>query len=180
MPHTIDKADVRKKVVIVGAGPAGLEAAEILANVGAKVEIMTPYRSFAPEVMGMNLVPHMRSLQKLDVTFTVTFRLGVVEKSGNHLIAYVGSDYGGVAKQRTMDQVVINLATIPLDELYFGLKPVSSNLGEVSYDQLIAGKPQSVVHNPEGKFQPFRIGDAVAARDTHAAIYDALRLAKDI
>ena len=26
----------------------------------------------------------------------------------------------------------------------------------------------------------FRIGDAVAARNTHAAIYDALRLAKDL
>jgi hypothetical protein len=34
--------------------------------------------------------------------------------------------------------------------------------------------------NPEGRFQLFRIGDAVAARNTHAAIYDALRLAKDI
>ena len=28
---------------------------------------MTPDRSFAPEVMAMNLVPYMRSLQKLDV-----------------------------------------------------------------------------------------------------------------
>jgi hypothetical protein len=26
----------------------------------------------------------------------------------------------------------------------------------------------------------FRIGDAVAARNTHAAIYDALRLVKDL
>ena len=29
MPHIIPKADVRKKVVIVGAGPAGLEAARV-------------------------------------------------------------------------------------------------------------------------------------------------------
>ncbi len=35
---------------------------------------MTPDRSFAPEVMAMNLVPYMRSLQKLDVTFTVTYQ----------------------------------------------------------------------------------------------------------
>jgi N-methyl-L-proline demethylase len=159
---------------------AGLQAAEMLANAGAKVEVMTPDRSFAPEVMAMNLVPYMRSLQKLDVTFTVTFRLGAVEKNGNQLTAHVGSDYGGVAKQRTVDQVVINHGTIPLDELYFELKPASSNLGEISHDQLIAGEPQSVVRNAEGKFQLFRIGDAVAARNTHAAIYDALRLVKDI
>ena len=159
---------------------AGLQAAEFLAKAGAKVEIMTPDRSFAPEVMAMNLVPYMRSLQKRDVTFTVTYRLEAVEKSGNQLVAHVGSDYGGVSKQRNFDQVVVNHGTIPLDELYFELKPLSSNHGEMSHDQLIAGKPQTVVRNPEGKFQLFRIGDAVAARNTHAAIYDALRLAKDI
>jgi NADPH-dependent 2,4-dienoyl-CoA reductase/sulfur reductase-like enzyme len=159
---------------------AGLQAAEFLANAGAKVEIMTPDRSFAPEVMAMNLVPYMRSLQKLDVTFTVTFRLDAVEKQGNQLIAHIGSDYGGVAKQRVVDQVVVNHGTIPLDDLYFELKQASSNHGEFSHDQLIAGEPQSIVRNPEGKFQLFRIGDAVAARNTHAAIYDALRLLKDV
>ena len=128
----------------------------------------------------MNLVPYMRSLQKLDVTFTVTFRLDAVEKHGNHLIAHVGSDYGGVAKQRTVDQVIVNHGTIPLDDLYFELKPTSINVGEVSQSQLIAGEPQAVRRNPEGQFQLFRIGDAVSARNTHAAIYDALRLAKDI
>ncbi|QKK26525.1 NADH:flavin oxidoreductase [Rhizobium hidalgonense] len=159
---------------------AGLQAAEFLAKAGAKVEIMTPDRSFAPEVMAMNLVPYMRSLQKHDVTFTVTYRLEAVEKSGNQLVAHVGSDYGGIAKQSSFDQIVVNHGTIPLDELYFELKPSSSNLGEMSYDQLLSGEPQSVMRNPEGRFQLFRIGDAVAARNTHAAIYDGLRIAKDI
>lgn len=159
---------------------AGLQAAEILANAGAKVEVMTPDRSFAPEVMAMNLVPYMRSLQKLDVTFTVTYRLDAVEKDGNQLVAHVGSDYGGVSQKRTVDQVVVNHGTIPLDDLYFELKPKSSNLGAVDYEELIAGKPQSVMRNPEGRFRLYRIGDAVSSRNTHAAIYDALRLMKDI
>ncbi len=159
---------------------AGLQAAEFIARTGAKVEIMTPDRAFAPEVMAMNLVPYMRSLQKLDVTFTVTFRLESVERNGNQIIAHVGSDYGGVSKQRVVDQIVVNHGTVPLDELYFELKPLSRNLGETSYDQLLAGEAQSVTRNAEGKFQLFRIGDAVAARNTHAAIYDGLRLAKDL
>lgn len=159
---------------------AALQAAEVIATTGAKVEIMTPDRSFAPEVMAMNLVPYMRSLQKLDVTFTVTWRLERAERSGNRLVAHVGSDYGGVARQRVVDQIVVNHGTIPLEELYFELKPRSSNLGEVSYDRMIAGQSQSVVRNPEGTFRLFRIGDAVAARNTHAAIYDGLRIAKDI
>ncbi|MGO7540099.1 FAD-dependent oxidoreductase [Rhizobium ruizarguesonis] len=159
---------------------AGLQAAEFLAKAGAKVEIMTPDRSFAPEVMAMNLVPYMRSLQKHDVTFTVTYRLEAVEKSGNQLVAHVGSDYGGIARQHSFDQIVVNHGTIPLDELYFELKPGSSNLGEMSHDQLLSGEPQSIIRNPGGKFQLFRIGDAVAARNTHAAVYDGLRIAKDI
>jgi NADPH-dependent 2,4-dienoyl-CoA reductase/sulfur reductase-like enzyme len=159
---------------------AGLQAAEFIARAGGKVEIMTPDRSFAPEVMAMNLVPYMRSLQKLDATFTVTYRLESAEKSGNQIIAHVGSDYGGVSRQRTVDQIVVNHGTIPLDDLYFELKPGSKNLGAVSYDALVAGKPQGLDRNPDGAYQLFRIGDAVAARNTHAAIYDALRLAKDL
>jgi hypothetical protein len=31
-----------------------------------------------------------------------------------------------------------------------------------------------------GCFQLFRVGDAVAGRDIHAAIYDSLRLCKDL
>jgi N-methyl-L-proline demethylase len=157
-----------------------LMAAEVLAASGAKVEIMTPDRSFAPDVMGMNLVPYMRSLQKLDVTFTVTFRLEDVVREGNQLRALIGSDYGGVRKERLFDQVVVNHGTRPLDELYFELKPQSTNLGEVDYEALIAGTPQTVVKNAGGRFALYRIGDAVAARNTHAAIYDALRLMKDI
>ncbi len=159
---------------------AGLQAAELIAQSGAKVEIMTPDRAFAPEVMAMNLVPYMRSMQKLDTTFTVTYRLEAVEKQGNQLVAHLGSDYGGVAKQRIVDQIVINHGTIPLDDIYFDLKPGSSNHGEMSHDQLLTDQPQSVVRNPDGAYQLFRIGDAVSARNTHAAIYDSLRLLKDV
>jgi N-methyl-L-proline demethylase len=159
---------------------AGLQGAEIVAATGAKVEIMTADRSFAPEVMGMNLAPYLRALQKLDATFTVAYRLLSVERNGNQLVAHIGSDYVDVLKLRTVDQVVVNNGVLPLDELYFELKPLSINRGEVSHDALIAGAPQAIVSNPDGRFQLFRIGDAVSARNTHAAIYDALRLMKDI
>ncbi|WP_333629982.1 NADH:flavin oxidoreductase [Agrobacterium cavarae] len=159
---------------------AALQAAEIAAKSGAKVEIMTRDRAFAPEVMGMNLVPYIRALQKLETTFTVTYTLTEVERSGNQLLAHIGSDYGGVDKRKLFDQVVVNHGTRPLDELYFELKPQSINGGEVSHDQLIAGEAQSVTRNENGTFQLFRIGDAVAARNTHAAIYDGLRIAKDL
>ncbi len=159
---------------------AGLQAAETIAASGAKVEIMTPDRSFAPDVMAMNLVPYMRSMQDKKVKFTVTYRLKDVEPDGNRLNAIIGSDYSDLRIERSFDQIVINHGTIPLDELYFELKPRSSNLGELDHDALLNGQPQALVKNENGTFQLFRIGDAVAARNTHAAIYDALRLVKDI
>ena len=158
----------------------GLQAAEVIATSGARLEIMTPDRSFAPEIMGMNLVPYMRSLQKLEVTFTVTYRLERLAREGARLLAVVGSDYGGVRKERRVDQVVVNHGTIPNDALYFALKPLSANLGELDHDRLVAGLPQSARPNPRGTFLLFRIGDAIASRNTHAAIYDALRLVKDL
>lgn len=159
---------------------AALQAAETIASSGARVEIVTPDRSFAPEVMAMNLVPYMRSLQSLDVTFTVTWRLLSVRREGDELVAVLGSDYGEVQRERRFDQIVVNHGTRPLDEVYFELKSRSSNLGEVDHEALVKGHPQAVRSNPDGAFQLFRIGDAVASRNTHAAIYDALRLLKDL
>lgn len=126
----------------------------------------------------MNLVPYMRTLQSRDVTFTVTWRLVSVVREGNQLRATLGSDYGGMRQERLVDQVVVNNGTRPLDDLYFDLKPHSSNLGAVDYEAFANGAPQEVAANPDGAFRLFRIGDAVAARNTHAAIYEGLRLAR--
>lgn len=162
-----------------GDHPA-LQAAEVAAAAGAAVEVMTPDRVFAPDIMAMNLVPYMRSLQDRDVTFTVTRRLLGVARDGNRLRATIGTDYSDFTRQQEYNQIVVNYGTVPLADLYFDLRPLSSNGGAVDYDALIDGRPQGLVRNPEGRFRLFRIGDAVSPRNTHAAIYDALRLVKEI
>ena len=158
---------------------AALQAAQLIAEAGGHVEVMTPDRTFAPDVMAMNLVPYMRAMQARDVTFTVTYRLRSVTRDGNRLKCVIGSDYMALAREAHYDQVVVNHGTLPLDDLYFALKPLSSNLGAVDQLALIEGRPQALNGGPEG-FQLFRIGDAVSARNIHAAIYDALRLMKDL
>ena len=159
---------------------AALQAAEVAANAGAKIEIMTPDRTFSAGVMAMNLVPYMRSLQDKDTTFTVARRLLGVELRGNKLEAQIGTDYSDHSDIHEYDQVVVNYGTLPLDELYFDLKNLSSNGGAVDHDALVNGHPQNIVKNTDSQFQLFRIGDAVSARNTHAAIYDALRLLNDL
>jgi 2,4-dienoyl-CoA reductase-like NADH-dependent reductase (Old Yellow Enzyme family)/thioredoxin reductase len=162
-----------------GDHPA-LMAAEIAADAGCSVEVMTPDRTFAPEIMGMNLVPYMRALQSKDVTFTVTRRLLGINRAGNRLEAQIGTDYSDFVTAKDYDQIIVNYGTRPLDDLYFDLKPHSRNLGAVDYEAFIQGKPQTLVSNPDGAFVLYRIGDAVSSRNTHAAIYDALRLMRQI
>ena len=110
----------------------------------------------------------------------MTFRLEAVARDGNGLRATLGSDYCDVSKERFVDQVVVNHGTVPADELYFDLKALSRNGGAVDYPALLAGAPQRMQRNPDGMFDLYRIGDAVSARNVHAAIYDAARLAKDV
>jgi N-methyl-L-proline demethylase len=158
--------------------PPGLQAAQRIAEGGGRVEIVTPDRSFAPEVMGMNLTPYVRALQAHGAVFTVTWRLRSVRRDGNGLVAVLGTDYGPATQERRVDQVVVNHGTRPLDDLYLALKPLSRNLGAVDYAALVAGRPQAVDRNPAGRFRLWRIGDAVESRNIHAAILDAFRLAR--
>ena len=92
----------------------------------------------------------------------------------------LGSDYGARREERRVDRVVVEHGTRPLDELYQALKPGSCNGGEVDHPALLGGRPQRIASNPGGAYQLFRIGDAVASRNIHAAVFDGLRLAKDL
>ena len=161
------------------AAHQGLSAGEMIANGGAQLEIVTPERFFAVDIGGLNHVAYARAFDRAGTRITINKRVLAVRRSGNGLIAQIGSDYTERVEEREVDQVVVEHGTLPLDEVYFALKPDSRNGGEMDYSALIAGRPQEVVRNPDGAYQLFRIGDAVASRNIHAAIYDAIRLVKD-
>jgi hypothetical protein len=159
---------------------AGLTVAEFLAEAGSRLEIVTPERALAPDVGGTNYPPYFKSLARHDAAISINLRLEGVARAGNQLAATLVNPYDKSRHLRQVDQIVVEHGTLPLDELYFALKPGSRNRGEVDYAALIADRPQQVVRNPGGLYTLYRIGDAVASRNIHAAIYDALRLAKDI
>jgi len=107
-------------------------------------------------------------------------RLTKVSREGNRLVALLRNEYTLEEEERVVDQIVAEHGTLPREDLYFALRPRSLNLGEVDLRALIDGAPQAVVSNTDGRFQLFRVGDAVASRNIHAAIYDSLRLCKDL
>ena len=70
---------------------------------------------------------------------------------------------------------MVEHGTAPLDDLYFALKPLSRNLGAVDYEALVDGGSVFPDVQPSAAFTLLRIGDAVASRNIHAAIYEGIR-----
>ncbi|MBB3455960.1 2,4-dienoyl-CoA reductase-like NADH-dependent reductase (Old Yellow Enzyme family)/thioredoxin reductase [Rhizobium sp. BK313] len=157
-------------------GHQGMSAAEVIANSGAELELVSPERFFAPEMGGMNHVPYAKTFAERNVRVTINTRLKSVRRDGNALIAVLSSDFSEKTEwERRVSQVVVEHGTMANDELYRELKPASRNLGAVDYQALIARRPPLPQRNGEGAFDLIRIGDAVASRNIHAAIYEALR-----
>jgi hypothetical protein len=157
----------------------GYSCAEHLALAGTKLELVTPERILATEIGGTNYPAYLKCYYEHDVTLTLTHRLRSLRRDGGQLVATFDNEYTRINVERRADQVVVEHGTLPLDDLYHELREDSTNGGEVDLEALISNRPQQLVTNPEGAFQLFRVGDAVASRNIHAAIYDSLRLCKE-
>lgn len=161
-------------------GTQALDAVEALVNHGADVELVTPERGISPDVGGVTSAGYFNELAKHHVTVTILRRLRAVTKSGGCLTAEFGIDGFEFREQREFDAIVAEMGTDPVTELYDELVPASTNHGAVDIPALLAGAPQDTVRNESGSFQLFRVGDAVASRNVHAAILDAARLCRAI
>jgi N-methyl-L-proline demethylase len=83
-------------------------------------------------------------------------------------------------EDREVDAVVVEAGTQPVTDVYDELVPTSRNGGQIDLADLLARRPQTAVRNRDGTYQLFRIGDAVAGRNVHAAMLDAARLCQAI
>ena len=162
----------------------GISCAEFLVKrasyQGTNIEYVTPERTIAPDVGGTNYPAYLTALYENDVRITLNHRLIKVHRNTSGLVATLYNEYTHSNIERTVEQIVVEHGTLPLDELYFELREQSSNGGEIDLEAMISGNAQNLVNNPGGNFQLFRVGDAVASRNVHSAIYDSLRLCKDL
>jgi N-methyl-L-proline demethylase len=161
---------------------SAMSAAEMLARRnGVRLEVVTPERMVGIAVGGLNFVPYAKAFNETGTRITVNQRVLAVSRSADgRLEATVGSDQSPHRETRVVDHVVVDFGTSALDDVYHELRPFATNAGAVDYVALRDGRPQTLLRNPAGSYQLFRIGDAVSSRNTHAAIYDALRLCKDV
>ncbi|OEU96191.1 NADH:flavin oxidoreductase [Streptomyces oceani] len=159
-----------------GGYPA-MDAVELLAPTGARLCYVTPERTLAPDVGSMNSPAYLRTFAEHEVDTVLAQRLRAVRRTGDGRLAVtLHSEYAGTEIERIVDHVVVEHGTLPNDELYTDLLPASRNHGEVDHRALLAHEEQTVLRNDAGRYQLFRIGDAVTSRNIHAAVYDALRL----
>ena len=158
----------------------GPSVAEYLASRGAKVTFVVPDRMPAVELGATNSSQFMKALYEGGVRFMPDLALKEVRREGNRLVATLRNMYTERREELAADHIVVEHGTLPADELYHALKADLRNHGEVDLDALLAGGPQAIDANPAGRYQLFRVGDAVASRNIHAAIYDSLRLCKNL
>jgi NADPH-dependent 2,4-dienoyl-CoA reductase/sulfur reductase-like enzyme len=157
-------------------GDQAMSTVEKLAGDGLDVELVTPDRVAGHDVTGTLYPAYLTSFYENGVSFTPDLRLLRVARSDGGLVGTFFNEFTGREIQKTADHIIVEHGTLPLEDVYWALKEGSSNHGEVDIDALIAGEPQQIINNPEGTYQLFRVGDAVASRNIHAAIYDSLRL----
>jgi 2,4-dienoyl-CoA reductase-like NADH-dependent reductase (Old Yellow Enzyme family)/thioredoxin reductase len=157
-------------------GTEALSAADFVAGKAKSLEIVTPERVLGVDVGGLNYPAFYKSFYKAQVTTTLNLRLKDLRRDGNQIVARLHNAYDKSTVERRVDQVIACHGALPADELYFGLREGSSNRGEIDQVALIECRPQEIAANPAGAYQLFRVGDAVASRNIHAAIYDSLRL----
>lgn len=74
------------------------------------------------------------------------------------------------------DHIVVERGMVALDDLFESARMHAANEGYTDLEAFTKAQAQPQGHAAEGRFHLYRIGDAVASRDIHTAIYDAYRL----
>lgn len=171
-----------------------LDAVEHLARNGQEVTYVSPERTIGVDVGSMNSPAYLQVFSEFGVTVHLGERLAAKPTINGKLItARLRNDYSGIETELETDAVVVDFGTTPNDDVYFDLKPHSSNHGEIDIDSWIHGRTQpdresgaippstagaasAGTAEASAPFALYRIGDAVASRNVHAAVLEGLRV----
>ncbi|MCC4262844.1 dimethylglycine demethylation protein DgcA [Oceanimonas baumannii] len=158
---------------------SGMSAADYLASKGSLVELVTDDIKPGAAIGGTTFPTYYRSLYEREVIMTSDLALHKVYREGDKLVAVLENEYTFQKEERVVDQVVVENGIRPDERLYYELKGDAVNKGQIDLEALYDGKPQPALAQHGQGYLLYRLGDCVSQRNTHAAIYDALRLCKD-
>lgn len=159
---------------------AALVAAEALAHLGCNVHHVTPDRATALELGPTNSATILKTLAEKNVAFTCFQEIVAVAAVGNRKEVHLRHVLSGEQSVHLVDHIVTEDGCRPSEDIFFALKTNAKNLGQLDQSALVVGGNPWINNNPSGQYWLARIGDAVASRNIHAALYDALRVCKDL
>ena len=152
------------------------QIAELGASEGRHISLVSIDPQLAQELTYAERVIWKKRAYELGLAITFEHQIEKVERRGNRTLVTFRNIVTGTTTEREGDQIVVEHGTLPADALYRELRAHSSNDGVTDLDALLAIKPQPLTLRPGAAFELHRIGDAVASRNIHAAVLDALRL----
>ena len=198
-----DRLKSKQRVLVFddhGFYPA-LDAVERLARNGQQVTYVSPERTIGIDVGSMNSPAYLQVFSEFGVEVRLGERLTQKPRiEGKEIVALLRNDYSDRESELVTDAVVVDFGTTPNDEVYFELKSRSTNHGATDIEAWVHGRPQleyfgatsthpgaTAVAEPTTTstttsaeaghpFTLYRIGDAVASRNVHAAVLEGLRV----
>ncbi len=154
---------------------ASTVTADVIAPLASSLTIVSPDRHLLQELGPTTSSVALRHLALMGVEFQCLKELAFVERSGNRLRLGLRHVLTKTIELHTVDHVIVEHGVTPNDELYKALKPYAMNLGQLDLHSLTKGLSPYTSLNPKGSFYLARIGDAVASRNLHSALLDAMR-----
>lgn len=142
--------------------------------------LVTPDRTIAHDLGPTYSAVVLRELANQQMSFTCFLDLQAIASLNGRKQVTFRHVLTGELSTCVYDTVVVENGTVAMDDIYHALKPESRNAGEEDHSAMIAGDFPFIESNPPDKYWLARLGDAVAGRNIHAALYDALRHCKDL
>lgn len=149
--------------------------ADALSAKGARIQFVTPDRSALTELGPTTSSVAMRDLYRAGVTFQTDHEIARLTRDGNRIAATLHNVLSGDEATHIVDHVVADCGLTANTDVYEALRPLSSNDGAVDQKSLVHGAAK--FPKTRDGFVLARVGDAIAGRNIHAALYDAIRIA---
>jgi 2,4-dienoyl-CoA reductase-like NADH-dependent reductase (Old Yellow Enzyme family) len=150
------------------------QAAELAISQGRHARLVSIDAMLAQELTYAERAIWKRRAYELRLPMTFDHEIDKLERRGNRLVATFRNLMTREPVEYLADQVIVERGTLPADQLYRELREESANKGVTDIDALLESRPQPRARSTG--FELHRIGDAVASRNIHAAILDAIRL----
>jgi len=154
--------------------------AELASREGRQVSLVSLDAQLAMELTYAERAIWKKRIYELGIPMIFDHQLERVERRDNRLVATFRNLMTEATVERSADQIVVEHGTLPEDGLFHTLRAHAANDGVTDIDALLNRRAQPWTLAPDRRFELHRIGDAVASRNIHTAVLDALRLCQTL